>query len=152
MRYRTRTQACFVLHSAWSYPLAFYERLAHFWPTLTFMSSVNEDMGTYGGVVLVMDGEVTDLVKDYNTDYDRRTHRRQVRKAIDTWGEAVTAGYDWRLIAHEPWTHTSMPFDARFDDDFWFFFRTRDEMLGFRARYGGRMTLRRVGKEWKRTQ
>jgi hypothetical protein len=48
--------------------------------------------------------------------------------------------------------HRSMPFDARFDDDFWFYFGSREEMARFRARYGGSMPLRRAGKEWKRTR
>jgi hypothetical protein len=45
-----------------------------------------------------------------------------------------------------------MPFDAHFDYAFWFYFKIREEMAAFRARYVGRMSLRRVGDEWRRTR
>lgn len=44
-----------------------------------------------------------------------------------------------------------MPFDAHFDDDFWFYFRSREDMARFKARYRAAMPLRRVDGEWKRT-
>ena len=42
-----------------------------------------------------------------------------------------------------------MPFDAHFDDDFWFYFRSREEMARFRTRYGGNLPQRRVNGAWK---
>jgi hypothetical protein len=84
--------------------------------------------------------------------YSRRSQTRRIRKALDRWGELLTVRRDWRIFAVDPWEHRSMPFDAHFDGDFWFYFRTREEMAAFRERYGGRMPLRRVGGEWKRTR
>jgi len=45
-----------------------------------------------------------------------------------------------------------MPFDTHFNDDFFFYFRSLDEMTRFRARYESTGTMRRVGKEWKRVR
>ena len=153
MRYRTRTQAFFGMITSWVYPDEFYARLPLHWPSLGFVCSVNEDMGAFGGIVMVLNGEVTNLVEDYGErGYTRRAHARRIRAAMKRWGDFLDADRDWRLVAHEPWEHRSMPFDAHFDDDFWFYFRSREEMARFRARYGGTMPLRRVGKEWKRTR
>ncbi len=71
---------------------------------------------------------------------------------LDTWGEFLTEGRDRRLVAPEVWKRKSIPVDAHFDDDFWFYFRSREEMARFRAKYGGSMPLRRVGGEWRRTR
>ncbi|MGI9078983.1 MAG: hypothetical protein ACR2G6_16895 [Gemmatimonadaceae bacterium] len=62
---------------------------------------------------------------------------------MNRWGDFLDADRDWRIVAHEPWKRRSMPLDAHFDDDFWFYFKSREEMARFRARHGGRMTLRR---------
>ena len=153
MRYRTRTQAFFAMITSWQYPAEFYARLALYWPSLGFLCSVNEDMGAFGGIVMVLNGEVTNLVEDYGErGYTRRVHLRRVRGALERWGKFLDADRDWRLVAHEPWEHRSMPFDAHFDDDFWFYFRSREEMARFRTRYGGAVPFRRVGREWKRTR
>ena len=40
----------------------------------------------------------------------------------------LTEGRDFRLMPDAAWKHRSMPFDAHFDGDFWFYFRTRKEM------------------------
>ena len=45
-----------------------------------------------------------------------------------------------------------MPFDAHFDDGFWFYFRSRTEMAKFRARYGGNLPLRRAHGAWTATR
>lgn len=153
MRYRTKTQAFFGMMTSWDYPAEFYARLAEHWPTLSFVCSVNEEMGSFGGVVVVMNGEVTNLVEHYGAEgYNRRRQARRIGAALKGWGELLTADRDWRLFAIEPWEHRSMPFDAHFDDDFWFFFRSRAEMAAFRARYGGRAMLRKVDGEWRRTR
>lgn len=153
MHYRTRTQAFFAMITSWDYPAEYYARLAQHWPTLAFACSVNEEMGAFGGVVLVINGEVQNVVEDYSDEgYSRRAHRRRIRKALDSWGPVMEEGRDWRLVAQSPWEHRSMPFDAHFDDDFWFYFRSRDEMASFRTRYGGQMPLRRVNGEWKRAR
>ena len=68
------------------------------------------------------------------------------------WGDVLDRDRGWRLLANEPWKHRSMPFDAHFDDDFWFYFKSRDELVRYRARYGGQMPLRRVDGEWKGTR
>jgi hypothetical protein len=153
MHYQTRTQAFFGLTTSWDYPAEFYARLAQHWPTLAFACSINEDMGSFGGVIVATDGALTNLVEHYGVEgYSRQRHARQIRRALDRWRGLLSEGRDWRIVAMTPWEHRSMPFDAHFDDDFWFYFRTREEMAAFRARYGGRMPLRRVRGEWKRTR
>lgn len=153
MQYRTKTQAFFGMITSWQYPAEFYARLPLHWPSLGFACSVNEDMGSFGGIVMALNGELTNLVEDYGeAGYSRRAHARRIRAATNHWGDFLSADRDWRLLAHEPWEHRSMSVDAHFDDDFWFYFRSRQEMARFRARYGGMMSLRRVGKEWKRTR
>ena len=102
---------------------------------------------------MVRDGETVNLVEDYGAPgYSRRTHGRKIRAALKRWGDFLTGDRDWRLIAQSPWEHASIPFDAHFDDDFWFYFRTRDEMARFKARYRTAMPLRRVDGQWKRTR
>jgi hypothetical protein len=151
--HRTRTQAHFSMITSSDYPAEFYARLAVHWPTLAFVCSVNEEMGSFGGIVMVLDGEVTNLVEDYgDAGYSRRKQGRRIRSALDTWSEFLTSGRDWRLVADEPWNRKSIPVDAHFDDDFWFYFNDREEMVNFRMKYGGAMPLRRVGGEWKRTR
>jgi hypothetical protein len=152
-RSRTKTQAAFEMITSWDYPARFYARLAVHWPTLAFCCTVNEEMGSFGGLLVVLNGEVTDLVEDYGTaEYSRRAHKRRIRKALDGWGAFLTAGRDWRLVPKEPWVRLSRPFDAHFDEDGWYYFRSRDEMLKFRARYGALAASRRVDGEWRRTR
>ena len=154
MHYRTKTQAFFGMITSRDYPAEFYARLATHWPALSFICSINEEMGAFGGIVTVMNGEVVNLVEDYDAaDYSRRTQARGIRAALKRWDTLVlTPDRNWRMVADEPWERKSMPFDAHFDDDFWFYFRTREEMTKFRARYGGALPLRRVDGEWKRTR
>ena len=45
-----------------------------------------------------------------------------------------------------------MPFDAQFDGDFRFYFRSQEEMAAFRRRYKSAGTMRRIGREWKRVR
>ncbi len=153
MRYRTRTQAFFEMITSWDYPAEFYARLGMDWPSLSFACTVNGEMGDFGGIVIALDGDVVDLVRDYgDKGYSRRTHARQVRAALKRWHTSLTADRDWRLVAHTPWKHRSMPFDAHFDDDFWFYFRSREDMARFRKRYRTAKPLRLIGREWKRTR
>jgi hypothetical protein len=84
---------------------------------------------------MALDGEAVNLVRDYGAEYSRRTHARQIRVVLKSWSAFLTAGRDRRLFAHSSWEHRSMPVDAHFDDDSWFYSRTREEMAGFRARY-----------------
>ena len=150
--FRTRTQAMFSMQTRWDYPADFYNRLPAHWPELSFAASVNEEMGAFGGVIVIVDGEVIDAVRDYEQGYDRRSHVRAVRAALKRWNGLLCGDRPWRLIPHCAWEHRSMPFDAHFDDDFWFYFRTREEMAGFRARYRSAHPQRREGKEWRRTR
>ena len=153
LHFRTRTQAFFSMMTGWDYPAEFYARLAIHWPSLAFACTVNGEMGDFGGIIVVLDGKVVNLVQDYGVrGYSRRAQARQIRRALDRWGDVLDLGRDWRLLAHEPWEHKSMPFDAHFDDDFWFSFRTREEMMRFKARYRGAMPQRRVDGVWKRTR
>lgn len=139
--------------TAWVYPEKFYTRLAKHWPELSFICSVNEQMGSFGGIVMVLDGKVTDLVRDYRVrGYSRAAHARQVRAAIKRWAKITSGGRDWRVIAHHPWDRGRMPFDAHLDDDFWFYFKTREEMMRFRKHYRTSRPQRRLNGEWKRTR
>ena len=150
--FRTRTQAMFLMITSWDYPAAFYARLASHWSTLAFACSVNGEMGDFGGILLVRNGITENLVRDYDTDYDRRTHKRQIAHALRGWMAFLTEGRDFRLMPDAAWKHRSMPFDAHFDGDFWFYFHTREEMVAFRHRYRSAWTMRRRDGEWRRAR
>ncbi len=90
IHFRTRTQAMFSMITSWDYPVAFYERLAQHWPKLAFAVSVNGEMGDFGGILLVRDGTTENLVRDYDADYDRRTHKRQIARALRSWFAFLT--------------------------------------------------------------
>ena len=94
---------------------------------------MNGEMGDFGGILLVRNGTTENLVRDYDADYDRRTHRRQIARALRGWMAFLTEGRDFRLMPDAAWKHRSMPFDAHFDDDFWFYFRSRDEMAALQT-------------------
>lgn len=63
--------------------------------------------------------------------------------------KVLTAGRDWQLQATDIGRFESLPFDALFDDDFWMFFRSRDDLVRFRARYQIRWAQQRVNGEWQ---
>lgn len=150
--FRTRTQAMFSMITSWDYPAEFYARLPRHWPALAFGCSVNEDMGQFGGILLVLNGEVINLVRDYNTDYSLRSHRREIRAAQKRWSLFLTQHRPWRVDVHAPWKHKSMPTDAHFDDDFRFYFRTRDELAQFRERYKTTRVMRLTVDGWRRAR
>jgi hypothetical protein len=151
-RVRTRTQALFSMQTRNLYPTVFYRSLTRSWPEMSFVATVNEDMNNFGGVVVVHDGRLTDLVRDYGPGYDRRAHAREVRALVKAWGEFLTAGRPWCVIPKTAVEPGSLPFDAHFDDNFWFFFQTREEMVAFRARYGAERVMRQVGGKWVRAR
>ena len=146
---RTRTQALFSMQTRNMYPAAFYQRLATKWPDLSFVTSVSEDMNNFGGIVMVLDGKVTDLVREYDPGYNRRSHAREIRPIVKRWGEFLTAERPWSVIPKTAIEPGSLPFDAHFDDNFWFFFRTREDAPAFRARYGAVRVMRRVNGKWQ---
>lgn len=148
--FRTRTQAMFSMITSWDYPAAFYARLARRWPTLAFACSVNGEMGDFGGIVLVRNGITENLVRDYDAEYERRTHKRQIARALHGWMAFLAEGRDFRLMPDAAWKQRSMPFDAHFDGDFWFYFRSREDMVAFKCRHKSAWTMRRTGTEWKR--
>jgi hypothetical protein len=147
---RTRTQANFSMITSYDYPAEFYARLPYHWPKLAFVCSINEDMGQFGGILLVLNGEVINLVRDYDLDYSLSTHRREIRKMLKRWGQFLTEDRPWRVMARAPWKHKSMPFDAHFDDDFLFYFRVRDELAHFRERYKSIRVMRYGEGSWRR--
>jgi len=151
IHFRTRTEAHFAMQTSWDYPAAFYQRLPKYWPNLTFVCAVNEEMGQCGGVIAVMQGEVHELVRDFDASYDRRQHRRQVRSVLRRVDALVAKGRPWRLMPYSAWEHRYIPFDAVFDDEFWFYFRTREEMTAFAARYRSRYAGHLVAGVWRRT-
>jgi hypothetical protein len=150
--FRTRTQAMFSMITSWDYPAAFYARLAGHWPSLAFACSVNGEMSDFGGVLLVRNGIIENLVRDYDADYVRPTHKRRIARALLGWMAFLTEGRDFRLMPDAAWKHGSMPFDAHFDDDFWFYFRSREEMVAFKGRYKSARAMRRSGSDWNRVR
>ena len=147
--FRTHTQVRFSIITSWDYPATFYARLVTHWPSLAFACAVNEDMGQFGGALMVLDGEVTNVVRDYIGGYDRRAHGREVRALLKRWGQFLTEARPWRLIPRRVWDHTPIPFDAHFDDDFWFYFRTREDLARFKGKYKSGGVMRRTDGEWK---
>jgi len=81
IHFRTRTQASFSMITSWDYPAEFYARLAKRWPTLSFACSVNGEMGDFGGMIVSIEGKTVSLVRDYDGDYVRRQHARQIARA-----------------------------------------------------------------------
>ena len=58
---------------------AFAVRLTLHWPSLGFVCSA---MWSFGGIVMVLNGEVTNLVEDCDErSYARETHARRIRAA-----------------------------------------------------------------------
>jgi hypothetical protein len=151
MRCRTRTEAFFSIRTRYTHPADFYQRLPKYWPRLTIFASVDEELGQAGGVVVVMDGLVHDLVRDYDADYDRRQHKRDVRVVLKRLDAFLMDARSWRIAPWAPWEHRYMPFDAWFAEDGWFYFRTQKEMAAFAARYRSRYPMRLVNGEWRRT-
>jgi hypothetical protein len=152
--FRTRTQAHFSIITSWDYPAEFYARLPKQWPSLSFVCAVNEDMGQFGGIVIVHDGQANNLVRDYDTNYSRRSHRRVIHSALTRWGHFLVEGRPWRVALTAAWEHKSMPFDAHFDGDFWFYFRTREELIRFKTKYKSKTkwAMRRRVDNWMRVR
>jgi hypothetical protein len=109
-------------------------------------------MGQFGGIIMVRNGEVLNQVSDYGTYYNRRTHAHKIRALLKRWYEFLTSDRSWRLIPNRAWEHRSMPFDAHFDDDFCFYFRTREEMLRFKARFKSSHVMRLSDGQWRRAR
>lgn len=147
--FRTRTQALFAMITRWDYAPEFHARLSRHWPGLAFACSVNGEMGDFGGVIVTLNGETHNLVRDYDGDYVRRTHARDIKRVLRQWGAFLDDGRDFCLIPDKAWKHRSMPFDAHFDDDFVFFFRSREEVARFRGRYKTSGAMQRVKGVWK---
>ncbi|HXG89470.1 MAG TPA: hypothetical protein VNJ02_14160 [Vicinamibacterales bacterium] len=146
--FRTRTQALFSIVTAWEHPAEFYKRLPNHWPELAFVCSINEDMEQFGGVLMVLDGVVSDRVEAYGSEYDARAHARAVRAVMKQWFAKLTDGRDWRLMCF-PGRRRSVPFDVHFDDDQRFYFRSREELARFKRRYESGAVMRRHGRVWK---
>ncbi len=152
MHWRTTNQACFDLITAWDYPAWFYESLAAEWPTLSFCCSVSGEMGDFGGLVIRVHGEFLDQVCVFDGDYDRRAHLRAAKSSLKRWMAFLTRDRDWRLMPHRAWDLGAARADAHFDGNFWFYFRSREAMADFRARYRCSQPERRVDGVWKRTR
>lgn len=150
IHFRTRTQALFSIITSWDYPAEFYARLPIHWPALQFVCSVNGEMGDFGGVIVRVDGETHHLVRDYDFDYNRRTHRRQVVRVLRRWMQYLERDRPFRLVPDVAWNHRSMPFDAHFDGHFFFYFRTREDMTRFNSRYKSSHAMQRKDGTWNR--
>ena len=149
---RTRTQALFSMITRWDYAAEFHNRLPRHWPRLSFACSVNGEMGDFGGVIVSVDGQAHNLVRDYDSTYVRAAHRCEIKRLLQRWSTVLEAGRDWCVIPDRIWNHTPIPFDAHFDDDFVFFFRSREEIARFKARYKASWPMRRVGGKWRRVR
>lgn len=149
--FRTHTQALFSMITSWDYPAEFYKRLPTHWPGMAFVCTVNEDMGQFGGIVLRIDGKTINLVREYDGRYDPRAHRRDVKAALKDWFAHLLDGRDWRLLAATG-RRRSVPFDAHFDGDDRFYFRTREDVVRFKARYQSGAVMKRSGRTWRPTR
>lgn len=86
------------MQSSWDFPRHFYAvRMARDWPSLQFICAINEDMGSFGGLVARLGGERIDLVEDYEAGYDRRTHRARMRRVQKRWADARDGDRPWRV-------------------------------------------------------
>lgn len=147
--FRTRTQALFSMITRWDYVAEFHARLPRHWPDLNFACSVNGEMGDFGGVIVCLDGETHNLVRDYDAHYVRRAHSREITRLLRRWSTFLEAKRDWCLVPDEAWKHTPIPFDAHFDDDFVFYFHSREDLARFKARYKTSRAMRRLDGKWK---
>src|SRR4051794_26833873 len=118
---RTRTQAMFSFLTAWDYPSRFYERLPQRWPRLAFACSVNGEMGDFGGIITVRDGVVENLVRDYDTDYVRRAHKRRMDRALRDWMAFLTAAGGLPPLSGAPGGHPPLSGGARLFGHTFFF-------------------------------
>jgi hypothetical protein len=148
--FRTRTQAFFSMITSWDYPAEFYARLAIHWPALGFVCSVNGEMGDFGGIIVTLEGETRDLVRTYDVDYNQIVHSRQIARVLSQWSEFLASDRPYRLVPDSAWNHRAVRFDAHFDDDFWYYFRTREEMARFRSRHKSSHAMRRNNGTWNR--
>ena len=97
----------------------FYKRLPIDWPDLAFGGAVNGEMGDFGGVLMALDGEFVDVVRDYGVaGYERRKHAREGRRVMTRWTHFLIKGREWRVLAYDAWEHRSMLVDAHFDRRF----------------------------------
>lgn len=143
---RTKTQARFSLNAAWYFPERFFHRTRRHWPALSFMCAVNHEAGTYGGLVACVGGEYRNQVQ-YQGDEKATNYQKRVISGLQKrWQAAIIARRPWVLFPESPWDFGFIPFDATFDDDFMFYFRTREEMAAFRKRYRVKRAARR-GRE-----
>jgi hypothetical protein len=140
------------MQTRWDYAPEFHARLPRHWPTLAFACSVNGEMGDFGGIIVSLNGQSHNLVRDYDVGYVRRTHSREITRLLRRWNGFLTEGRDYCLVPRRPWERPSMPFDAHFNDDFMFYFRSRESIVKFKNRYKSMMAMRRIGNEWTRTR
>ena len=146
--FRTRTQALFSIITSWDYPSEFYRRLPLHWPDLSFVCTVNEDMDQFGGIVMCIDKKFVNLVREYDARYNPRVHGAEVHKALKGWFARLTDQREWRLMANTG-RRRSVPFDAHFDDDDRFYFRTREDLVRFKKRYESGAVMKRTGRTWR---
>lgn len=106
-------------------------------------------MGDFGGVIVTLNGETPNLVRDYDGDYVRRAHSREIKRVLGQWMAFLEEGRDSCLVPDKAWTHPSMPFDAHFADDCVFFFRRREEVARFKGKYKTSGAMQRVKGVWK---
>ncbi len=137
---RTRVQAFVKIQTTWDHPRHFYlQRMARDWPGLSFCCAVNEDMGSFGGLIACIDGTVVDAVEDYDTDYEPREHRQRIRILQRKWQALIEADRPWRVVVPLKWrSRTVVDMDATFDDYARVFcFRSESECRRFASRRQG---------------
>jgi hypothetical protein len=123
---RSNVEALFDLETGWKHPTNFYtQRLVREWPTLSFSVAVSEDMGNFGGVIVGIQGEVTDLVWPQGR---LREQRRRVRSLLSRWRKLTTSGRPWILTIPPVFRkQVRFPVDGVFTDEYAFGLYLQDE-------------------------
>lgn len=105
------------MKTSWDYPRHFYAtRMARNWPRLQFNCAVNEDMGSFGGLVARIGGEYVDCVADYDTPYDRRSHGSRMGAVRKRWNALILGDRPWRVeLPLKFYSHLAYRADATLD-------------------------------------
>jgi hypothetical protein len=120
---RSRCQLNYAFQTKFAYHDPFFRELAANWPELSFVVAVNDEMGTFGGIILGLDGRLEELVEDYNTAYNRRSHAQRCRHALRRWFARLREGRDWMVGGS---VQPTPDLDATFNDEGRLFFRSAE--------------------------
>ena len=152
----SHTAAYFFIHSAWQHPQHFYlVRLLRDWPSLSFCCAVNEELNQFGGLIAGIDGAVTDLVWDYDSRYNRRSHAGRISSLKRRFGRVLRDGRPFQVFLRfrpRP-LRVHYGVDATFDQDGWpLYLRTEAECRRLIRNRPDAIVLRqsRASGQWRR--